>query len=206
MGRILENRESKKLVVIATGNAGKIKEFANGMGTEHYDFRVLHEVGFKEEIIENGTTFAANAEIKARAVASWLARCGLKAMVLADDSGLEVDALGGAPGIYTARYAGVHGDDRKNYEKLLKNLEGETNRRARFVCALCVIEPGGEPRLFEGECRGTIGPAPVGDKGFGYDPVFIPDGHSRTFAQMEISEKKSMSHRGAAIKKMMEAI
>jgi XTP/dITP diphosphohydrolase len=197
---------NKKLVVIATGNAGKIKEFSHGMGTDLYDFRILQEVGFNEEIIENGTSFAANAEIKARAVASWLAARGLSAMILADDSGLEVEALGGAPGIYTARYAGVHGDDRKNYEKLLNELDGELNRRARFVCALCVIENNGEPRIFEGECRGTIGFAPVGAKGFGYDPVFIPEGYSRTFAEMELSEKKSMSHRGNAIKKMMVEI
>ena len=197
---------NKKLVVIATGNAGKIKEFAHGMGTDLYDFRILQEVGFNEEIIEDGISFAANAEIKARAVASWLAARGLNAMILADDSGLEVEALGGAPGIYTARYAGVHGDDRKNYEKLLKNLEGETNRRARFVCALCVIENNGEPRIFEGECRGSIAFAPVGEKGFGYDPVFIPEGYSRTFAEMELSEKKSMSHRGEAIRKMMDEI
>ena len=197
---------NKKLVVIATGNAGKIKEFAHAMGTDLYEFRILQDVGFNKEIIEDGTSFAANAEIKARAVALWLAERGLKAMILADDSGLEVEALQGAPGIYTARYAGVHGDDRKNYEKLLKELDGETNRRARFVCALCVIENNGEPRVFEGECRGSIGFAPVGEKGFGYDPVFIPDGHTRTFAQMELSEKKSMSHRGNAIKKMMVEI
>lgn len=198
--------QSKTLVVLATRNAGKIKEFAHGMGTERYEFKVLPDVGFTENIVEDGRTFAENAAIKAKAVSEWLARRGIRAMVLADDSGLEVNALGGAPGIYTARYAGEHGNDKKNYEKLLKDIESAEDRGARFVCALCLQCPGALPRLFEGECRGTIARAPAGESGFGYDPVFVPEGHSRTFAQMSLDEKKSMSHRGNAIRKMMESI
>ena len=198
--------QSKILVVLATRNAGKIKEFAHGMGTERYEFKVLHDVGFMENIVENGKTFAENAEIKAAAVSEWLVRKGVEAMVLADDSGLEVNALGGAPGIYTARYAGEHGNDKKNYEKLLKDIENSEDRGARFVCVLCLQCPGTRPRLFEGECRGTIALAPAGESGFGYDPVFVPEGHSRTFAQMSLDEKKSMSHRGNAIKKMMDEL
>lgn len=198
--------QTKTLVVLATRNPGKIKEFAHGMGTERYEFKVLSDVGFTEDIVEDGKTFAENALLKAKAVSEWLERKGIAAMVLADDSGLEVKALGGAPGIYTARYAGEHGNDKKNYEKLLKDLENAEDRGARFVCVLCLQCPGSRPQIFEGECRGTIALAPAGESGFGYDPVFVPEGHTRTFAQMSLDEKKSMSHRGNAIKKMIATI
>ena len=234
----------KHLFVIATASAGKIRDFAHILGTDHYEFKTLKDIGFDEEIIEDGNSFAENAIIKSSTTARWLAKRGIEATVLADDSGLEVFALGGAPGIYSARYSGVHGADDDNNTLLLKNLAGIEDRKARYFCALAyqtvtrvdapvlngaqqivkgagsnVDEPAlngagtrvgdfivSEPQIFEGECRGNINYAPVGDMGFGYDPLFVPDGETRTFAQMELEEKKAISHRGNAIRALKKAL
>lgn len=196
---------SKTLLVIATGNAGKIRDFAGILGNERFEYKTLKDVGFEGDIEENADTFAGNAKIKAKAVADFLHEKKISAWVLADDSGLEVFALGGAPGVYSARYSGGHGNDLSNNELLLKNLENIENRSARYYCALALLHsdfPEKEVQIFEGECRGRIGYEPVGTLGFGYDPLFIPDGFSTTFAQMEISEKKNLSHRGNAIRKL----
>jgi XTP/dITP diphosphohydrolase len=192
----------KPIVVIATGNPGKIKEFEAILGTEAFDFKTLKDVGFFADIDENGSTFAQNAEIKARALASFLATKNLNWPVLADDSGLEVAALHGEPGIFTARYAGAGASDKANYEKLLENLAEKHDRRARFVCWLCWMEPNkpDQPRHFEGHCSGRILLTPRGSHGFGYDPVFEPEGHHRSFGEMSHEEKKLLSHRGEAIK------
>lgn len=190
---------TKTTLVIATGNAGKVKEFLKILGDEHFEFKTLKDIGFTDEIVEDGASFAANAEIKARAVASFLVQKGLDWPVLADDSGLEVVALGGEPGIYTARYAGVGATDRANYEKLLENLEHTTDRRARFVCWLCWCHST-EIKHFQGHCNGHILLQPRGDQGFGYDPVFEPEGYHRSFGEMTHEEKKALSHRGEAIK------
>lgn len=205
----------KHLFVIATASAGKIRDFAHILGTDHYEFKTLKDIGFDEEIIENGNSFAENAIIKSNTTALWLAKRGIEATVLADDSGLEVFALGGAPGIYSARYSGVHGADEDNNTLLLKNLAGIEDRKARYFCALSyqTVSPDAsgkfvvsEPQIFEGECRGQINYAPVGDMGFGYDPLFVPDGETRTFAQMELEEKKAISHRGNAIRALKKAL
>ena len=219
----------KHLFVIATASAGKIRDFAHILGTDHYEFKTLKDIGFDEEIIEDGNSFAENAIIKSNTTALWLAKHGIEATVLADDSGLEVFALGGAPGIYSARYSGVHGADEDNNTLLLKNLAGIEDRKARYFCALsyqtvkpcdaalnnAVLNGAGtrvgdfvvsEPQIFEGECRGQINYAPVGDMGFGYDPLFVPDGESRTFAQMELEEKKAISHRGNAIRALKKTL
>jgi XTP/dITP diphosphohydrolase len=205
----------KHLFVIATASAGKIRDFAHILGTDHYEFKTLKDIGFDEEIIENGNSFAENAIIKSNTTALWLAKRGIEATVLADDSGLEVFALGGAPGIYSARYSGVHGADEDNNTLLLKNLAGIEDRKARYFCALSyqTVSPDAsgkfvvsEPQIFEGECRGQINYAPVGDMGFGYDPLFVPDGETRTFAQMEFEEKKAISHRGNAIRALKKAL
>lgn len=220
----------KHLFVIATASAGKIRDFAHILGTDHYEFKTLKDIGFDEEIIENGNSFAENAIIKSNTTALWLAKRGIEATVLADDSGLEVFALGGAPGIYSARYSGVHGADEDNNTLLLKNLAGIEDRKARYFCALsyqtvkrvdapvlngATLNGAGtrvgdfvvsEPQIFEGECRGQINFAPVGDMGFGYDPLFVPDGETRTFAQMELEEKKAISHRGNAIRALKKAL
>ena len=222
----------KHLFVIATASAGKIRDFAHILGTDHYEFKTLKDIGFDEEIIEDGNSFAENAIIKSSTTARWLAKRGIEATVLADDSGLEVFALGGAPGIYSARYSGIHGADDDNNTLLLKNLAGIEDRKARYFCALAyqtvtrvdapvlnsaqqALNGAGtrvgdfivsEPQIFEGECRGNINYAPVGDMGFGYDPLFVPDGETRTFAQMELEEKKAISHRGNAIRALKKAL
>jgi XTP/dITP diphosphohydrolase len=226
----------KHLFVIATASAGKIRDFAHILGTDHYEFKTLKDIGFDEEIVEDGNSFAENAIIKSNTTARWLAKRGIEATVLADDSGLEVFALNGEPGIYSARYSGDHGNDGANNDKLMKKLEGVEDRRARYFCALsyqtvkpCDVALNGagsnsdeqvlngagtrvgdfivsEPQIFEGECRGNINYAPVGDMGFGYDPLFVPDGESRTFAQMELEEKKAISHRGNAIRALKKAL
>lgn len=228
----------KHLFVIATGSAGKIRDFAHILGTDHYEFKTLKDIGFDEEIVEDGKSFAENAIIKSSVTARWLAKRGMEATVLADDSGLEVFALNGEPGIYSARYSGVHGADLDNNNLLMKNLEGVNDRKARYFCALSyqtVTRRGAtadapanvaasaiadasangdivgdfvisEPKIFEGECRGEINHAPVGDMGFGYDPLFVPDGETRTFAQMELEEKKAISHRGNAIRALKKAL
>ena len=205
----------KHLFVIATGSAGKIRDFAHILGTDHYEFKTLKDIGFDEDIIEDGNTFAENAIIKSNTTAQWLAKRDIEATVLADDSGLEVFALNGEPGIYSARYCGKHGDDEANNVKLMKKLEGIEDRKARYFCALSyqtvTKNENGEfviskPIIFEGECRGEINHAPVGDMGFGYDPLFVPDGETRTFAQMELEEKKKISHRGNAIRALKKAL
>lgn len=153
------------------------------------------------EVEEDGLTFEENAVKKAVAVASWTGT-----MAVADDSGLEVYALGGAPGVRSARYAGESGDDRKNVEKILHELRSlrGAGRRARFVCCLALASPEGSVRTFSGQVDGSIGEEPKGTSGFGYDPVFYPDGHSRTFAEMADEEKDALSHRGIALKHLGE--
>lgn len=201
----------KRLFVIATGNPGKIRDFAHILGTENNEFKTLKDIGFEDDIVEDGDSFEANAIIKSSTVARWLAAKKIEATVLADDSGLEVFALNGEPGIYSARYCGYHGNDGANNDKLMEKLKDVTDRSARYFCALSyqtvTQDANGnftvsEPKIYEGECRGQINHAPIGDMGFGYDPLFVPDGFDRTFAQMELSEKKGISHRGNAIRAM----
>ena len=205
----------KRLFVIATGNPGKIRDFAHILGTENNDFKTLKDIGFTDDIVEDGNSFEENAIIKSNTVAKWLCEKGIEATVLADDSGLEVFALNGEPGIYSARYCGYHGNDGANNDKLMQKLENVQDRSARYFCALSyqTVSAGAdgkftvsEPKIFEGECRGQINHKPVGDMGFGYDPLFVPDGFDRTFAQMELSEKKGISHRGNAIRALKKAL
>lgn len=186
--------------LIATKNAGKHEEFKRMLALYGIEAVSGQEIG-KEipDTAETGETFEENARLKALDAKR---ETGYDA-VLADDSGLEVDALNGEPGIYTARYAGIHGDSERNIEKLLKKLEGvpAERRSARFVCALCALLPGGKSISVKGCWEGCIGFSKAGDNGFGYDPVFvIPDG--RTAAELENEEKDSLSHRHDAIKKL----
>lgn len=215
----------KHLFVIATASAGKIKDFAHILGTDSYEFKTLKEIGFDEDIIEDGNSFEENAIIKSSTTAKWLANRKIEATVLADDSGLEVFTLNGEPGIYSARYSGKHGADLDNNSLLLKKLEGKKNRDARYFCALSyqtIVRYKGEkisegesrigdfliskPLIFEGECRGKINHVPIGNMGFGYDPLFVPEGEIRSFAQMELEEKKQISHRGNAIRALKNAL
>ena len=164
----------------------------------------MKDAGFEGDIEENGTTFEENAVIKAEAVSR---ATGLPA--LADDSGLSVDALDGAPGVYSARYAGDHGNDQANNDLLLKNMEGVTNRACRFVCAMALALPGEETRVLRGECPGELLHQRAGEGGFGYDPLFRYH-TGKTFAEMTEKEKNAVSHRAAAAAKMrgvlMEAL
>lgn len=150
---------------------------------------------------EEADTFAGNAAHKARVAAE---TTGLVAV--ADDSGLVVDALGGAPGVRSARYAGRHGDDEANLRKVLAEMDGVADRSASFVCAAAVASPGVEPKVAHGEVHGALLDAPRGAGGFGYDPIFVPEGHERTTAELAPREKDAISHRGAAFRALRDAI
>ena len=188
-------------VVLATRNAGKVREFDRLLaGT--FVVRALPS-GLKLPP-ETGDTFAANARLKAEAV---FAELGGVCAVLADDSGLEVAALGGRPGIFSARFAGEGAGDADNVAKLLCELSGEVDRRARFVCALCLVRPPGEgaQRVVEvqGSTNGFITASPRGLDGFGYDPVFRPEGWESTLAEASPDDKDAVSHRGAAVRALL---
>ncbi|MBQ9548178.1 MAG: RdgB/HAM1 family non-canonical purine NTP pyrophosphatase [Bacteroidales bacterium] len=186
-------------LLFATGNAGKLREAREILGPS-FDLLSPADAGISGEPEETGDTFRENALQKAR----WYQeRCGLPCF--ADDSGLEVDALGGAPGIYSARYAGEGHDFAANIDKLLKELSrcGNPVRSARFRCCVALLLPGEEPRFFDGAVEGRIGTRKAGCGGFGYDPVFIPDAYpDRTLAEVEEAAKNAISHRGVALRAM----
>lgn len=190
-------------IVLATRNRKKVEEIRRI--TADLPIRVLTLDDFPgcPETIEDRDTFEGNALKKAVEVA----QCTGKP-ALADDSGLAVDALGGAPGVYSARYDpdATNGNDPRNYRKLLNDLKNilPEERTARFVCCLALAFPDGRTRTFFGHAKGKIGYEPRGEKGFGYDPVFLPEGSDRTFAEMTASEKDALSHRGKAIEKLAE--
>ena len=184
-----------KTLVFATQNPNKIKEIQLLL-TEKYEVKGLEQTDITEEIPETGDTLEANAIQKAEYVYH---KTGMNCF--ADDTGLEVTALGGAPGVYTARYAGPEKDADKNMKKLLYELEGESNRKAQFKTVIALIVEG-EVETFEGIAKGTIAETTSGHEGFGYDPVFIPEGYEITFAQMSLKEKNKLSHRAKAIEKL----
>ena len=184
-------------LLVATNNAGKVRELSHLLSGAPLRLRLLSEFGGVAEAEETGTTFAENAVLKAR---HYSAHAGL--LTLSDDSGLVVDALGGAPGVYSARYAGKSATYAERMAKLLGELEatGDLERRARFVCVIAVAEPStGELLTFEGRCEGRIAREPRGAGGFGYDPVFIPDGHAQTFGELNEEIKQAISHRALAV-------
>ncbi len=192
-------------LVVATRNKKKVEEIRRILDGLPVKLLSLDAFPGCPEVEEAESTFEGNAVKKARAVASYTGKAAL-----ADDSGLEVDALGGAPGIYSARYAGEGAGDLQNLDKLLKNMENvpDGKRNARFVCVLALAEPDGpngpneKVSTFRGAVEGAIGRCPAGSNGFGYDPVFYPkgpEGEGLTFAEMGPAEKDSMSHRGSAI-------
>lgn len=182
------------MLVVATGNRGKLEEFRKIL--PDYEIVSMREVGFSEEIEENGKTFEENALIKARAVMKATGKAAI-----ADDSGLTVDALGGAPGIYSARYAGENATDADLVKKLLREMHDvpKEERGAAFVSVIAYVTPDGEEKTFRGECCGYIDFAPKGDNGFGYDPVFVVPTYGKTFAELEMEEKNAISHRGCAL-------
>jgi len=192
-----------RTIVLATGNQGKIKEFATMFGRLMPDVTVLGLKDFPEigEIPETGTTFEENSRIKAMAVAKATGH-----VAVADDSGLMVDALDGQPGVYSARYSGEHATDEKNYLKLLEEMHNVPmiHRTARFICVITAYAPNGESLVARGSWEGRITSAPLGDHGFGYDPVFWDDEAEKTAAQMNADTKNSHSHRGNALKSLLE--
>ena len=185
-------------IVVATGNQHKVEEYKELLADQNVELKSLKDYPNCPEVVEDGTTFAENAAKKAVEVCRY---CDVPAF--ADDSGLEVEALGGEPGIYSSRYAD---SDAERIAKVLKNLEGKDNRRARFVCVIAIAINGELIETFEGEVKGTIIDAPRGTNGFGYDPIFVPDGYDKTFAEMSDGEKNKISHRANAVKKAIEFI
>ena len=182
--------------VLATHNPNKIREMGAILGQFGVEVVSPKELGITVDVEETGTTFAENAMLKAKAI------CELaKLPAIADDSGLCVDALNGAPGVYSARYGGPELDDVGRYKLLLENLRGQLDRRGKFVSAICCCFPNGDKVEARGECPGTIAYAPKGEGGFGYDPVFFIPGLKKTFAELTTEEKNAISHRGNALNK-----
>ena len=181
-------------IVLATRNQGKVRELAEPLRA--FGLRVVGLDAFPDlpEVEETGTTFEENALLKAREVSK---RTGLVA--IADDSGLEVDALNGAPGVYSARYGGPELDDAGRYRLLLENMRGQMPRTCRFVSVITCCFPNGDVITARGECPGTIAFAPMGEGGFGYDPVFYVPEQGKTFAELSPEEKNAISHRARAL-------
>lgn len=188
-------------VIIASNNKGKIKEFKEILSPLGYEVMSQGEAGIKIEVEENGCTFSDNAYLKAKAIFDITDNC----CVLADDSGLMVDLLNGEPGVYSARYGGLETDVQRS-ELILQKLGDaeEKNRTARFICAICFIKANGEEVAVEGKCEGIIGTKPLGENGFGYDPIFMYG--DKSFAQVSAEEKNKVSHRADAIRKLLEKL
>ena len=182
----------KERLVVASGNQHKLREIAE-IFTE-FEVVSQKDMGFNEDVEETGTTFSENALIKARAAAK-----ALGVVTLADDSGLCVEALGGAPGVFSARYCGEHGNDKKNRDTLLKNLTGVENRRAYFTSAIALVYPDGKELLAEGRTYGWILQEEQGDGGFGYDCIFESEDLNKSFGVATAEEKNAVSHRYRAL-------
>lgn len=192
-----------KTIVIASNNAHKAEEIATALAFPGWEFRTLRQLGLDSDPAEDADTFEGNARIKAQAARA--ASGGLA--VLADDSGLAVDALDGAPGVHSARYTGRHDDtDAARNELLLHNLGDRTDRTARFVSCICCTFPNGDVLRARGTCEGSILFAPRGENGFGYDPLFLPDGCDCSMAELRPEEKNAISHRGNALKILKEEL
>jgi XTP/dITP diphosphohydrolase len=189
----------RQLLVLASRNAGKTGELRELLKDFPIEIKNLHDFGPIPPVEEDGTAFDENAYKKAAFTAKVL---GLP--TLADDSGLEVDALGGLPGVHSARYAGPNASDTDNSAKLSREMKGKTNRTANFVCVISIAVPSGAALTYEGRCEGLIAEAPAGENGFGYDPLFYYPSLNRTFAQLSVEEKNQVSHRGKAMAQLKE--
>ena len=187
-------------LVIATRNKHKLEEIRAIFSPHALELASALDFPDIPDVVEDGLTFEDNAIKKAttlaRATGCW---------ALADDSGLEVEALEGRPGVYSARYAGEPADYEANNRKLLAELQGQSNRRARFRCVVALADPSGKTRVVQGRCDGTIIDSPRGRAGFGYDPLFVPDGYSETFAEMSAELKNRISHRARALAEARKA-
>ena len=190
-------------LVLASNNKGKLKEIRALAGPFGIDVRTAAELGFYEDVEETGDTFEENARLKASVVAKALGR-----PALADDSGLVVEALGGAPGVYSARYGGGHGDDAANNKRLMAEMENvpPAKRGAAFVCVMVCQKPDGGEIMAEGRLEGVIAREPAGENGFGYDPVFFLPELGLTTAQIPREKKNAISHRGNALRGLMEKL
>ena len=186
-------------LVLATRNEGKVRELTDMLRAAASSKKQIEVISLEcypdaPEVIEDGKTYTENAVKKASIIAEYTSH-----LTLADDAGLEVEALGGAPGINSKRWAGEDATDDIRIAKLLQALEGATNRRARFIAAIAVVPPTSEPKVVLGVCEGHIRHDPVGASGFGYDPVFVPDGYNQTFAELGEKIKNRISHRAKAL-------
>jgi len=195
--------DEPRSLLVATHNEGKVREIKELLSELPVGVRWLSEFPHIPEAEETGATFYENAVLKAR---QYSQLSGL--LTLSDDSGLEVEALGGAPGVHSARYGGKSLPYPEKMARLLEELAGagdERGRRARFVCVIALADPsGGEVRTFKGVCEGRLAHAPAGTGGFGYDPLFVPEGHARTFGELPPEVKKSLSHRACALAAALE--
>ena len=198
-----------KKIVLASNNSKKIKEIKEILKEFNYEVFSLNDMNINIDVEEDGKTFEENSQKKANEIYKYLKSMGEQDfLVLADDSGLEVDSLNGAPGVYSARYAGEHGDDYKNNIKLLdemKNFSGK-DRNARFVCVISLINEFGEIKVVRGEVEGYIIKELKNEGGFGYDPLFFYEGFNKTFGEAMAEEKNSISHRGNALKKLKDIL
>lgn len=192
-------------IVLASNNQHKIKEFKEIM--KDYNIVTMAEVGFTDDIVEDGDTFLANSTIKSKTIAKYLKERNLNYMVMADDSGLCVDALNGDPGVYSARYAGEH-TQQANRDKLLANLKNveDPNRTARFKCVITLLKPDGTMLVGEGKVEGKILKQETGDTSFGYDCLFYSNELKKCFGQATENEKNSVSHRGRAIADLLKKL
>ncbi len=186
---------------LATNNQKKLKEIQRILKDTHHTVKTLKELNIDIDIVEDGKTFSENAIIKSKTISQLT-----NLACISDDSGLSVEYLNGAPGVFTARYAKENATDDENIEFLLKNLKDvkKENRKAKFISAVCLYFPSGEYEVFIGECEGYIATEKKGDKGFGYDPIFTVG--ERSFAQLEDEEKDAISHRGIALEKLKEKL
>ncbi|ERN52457.1 XTP/dITP diphosphatase [Alkalihalophilus marmarensis] len=191
----------KNQIIIATKNKGKVREFEQMFANDGYQVTSLFEYEEIPDIEETGKTFAENAVLKAETLAK-----ALNQKVIADDSGLVIDALDGRPGVYSARYAGEEKSDKANNEKVLNEMKDipSEDRTARFVCTIAVASPGEPTYVVEGTCEGIIALEPAGANGFGYDPIMFLPGFEKTMAQLSPQEKNQISHRARALEKLME--
>lgn len=189
----------QKVIILASNNKNKLSEMSNKLAKFGIKVISQKEAGYDIEVEETGTTFKENAILKAEAIYKLSG-----SPVISDDSGLEVDALNGEPGVYSARYAGENATDEDKYNKilnLLKNVE-KSKRTARFKCAICYIDSNGEKHIFEESCEGMISDQPKGKNGFGYDPIFLVG--EKSFSELSQEEKNEISHRGKAIKALVD--
>ena len=192
-----------KTIVLASSNKHKLKEYKEIL--KDYNIITLKDIDYYDEIEENGKTFEENALIKAKTISNYLKEKNLDYIVVGEDSGLCVDSLNGEPGIYSARYSGVHGDNQANRDKLQKELK-DKDRSAYFMCTIAVYYPDSKYKIFTGKTYGKITKEELGNKDFGYDCIFYSNELNKTFGEANEEEKNKVSHRAKAIKEMLKEI